>query len=243
MIRSLVVDDRRFIAEAYRNLLEHAGHEVAIQADPTEVTAAWLARWAPDLAFVDLSFPDHPCNGLDVLLAVHDHCPSARLVVLTQADAPFQELLRCAWDALPLAGAISKDLLPDDFHAAVRRLLLPGGTFVDPIIRLYLPERRRPERSLDAYRRLIGHTGHAQLWQALATAEEPPDYARLVAQLGKKHNTIKNYRDDLARMLLAMGYDAGASLADLHDFARTARPLLLRAAGPYLRRPSERSRR
>ncbi|WP_370327088.1 response regulator [Euzebya sp.] len=234
MTHSLIVDDRRFIAEAYRSLLVDVGHDVTVQTDPTAVTAASLREDPPDMAFVDLSFPDHELNGLDVLLALHDEVPQARAVILTQADAPFQELLRCAWDALPLAGAISKDLLPADFARAVRALEA-GEVVVDPLIKLYLPARRRTERTLDAYGRLMAHAGHAELWVALATAEDPPDYATLAAQLGKKHNTIKNYRDDLATYLMAFGMDTGTSLVDLHRFARTCRPLLLRAAAPHVR--------
>jgi CheY-like chemotaxis protein len=229
----LLVDDRRFVAEAYRQLLDTAGHSTTVVTDPAEVDTA-AHEVTPDLALVDLSFPDHDRNGLDVLLALHDTAPRVKLGILTQADAPFQDLLRCAWDALPLAGALSKDMLPPDFRRAVGEILA-GSVVVDPLIRLYLPAQRRSERSLDAYDRLIGHAGHAELWLALAHAEDPPDYAQLSGQLGKKHNTIKNYRDDLATYLTAFGPDLGSSLVELHRFARTARPLLVRAARPYLR--------
>lgn len=234
MAAILLVDDRRFIAEAYRTLLEAEGHDVTVEVDPDAVTAELVYRATPALALVDLSFPDHDRDGLDVLLDLHELAPRLRLAILTQADAPFQELLRTAWDALPLAGAISKDLLPRDVGRAVTRMLA-GEVVVDPLIRLYLPAARRPERTADAYGRLIGHAGHAHLWVALATAPSPPDYAALSAALGKTHNTIKNYRDDIAHRLTAFGPDLGSSLIELHRFARTARPLLLRAARPHLR--------
>lgn len=183
---SLIVDDRRLVAETYRSLLAGMGHTTVVVNDPGVVTAGWLAGQRLDLAFVDLSFPDHQRNGLDVLLTLHDHSPGTRLVILTQADAPFQDLLRCAWDALPLAGAISKDLLPAEFTAAVQQLSAPGGSYVDPIIRLYLPSRRRPERDVEAYRRLIGHAGHAALWVALATSPTAPDYVDVAAVAGER---------------------------------------------------------
>lgn len=231
---TFIVDDRRFIAEAYRDLLVQAGHHVEVYSDPSALTAQALAQRQPDLALVDLSFPDHAHNGLDVLLALHVGSPGTRAVVLSQADAPFQELLRVAWDALPLAGAISKDLLPAKFLRAVADILA-GGVVVDPLMRLYLPEQRRRHRALDSYAHLMQHAGHARLWEALATSEQEPDYAVLRRRLGTSHNTIKNYRQTLAMLLEGFWDHQVASLSDLYGFARTTRPLLLHAARPHLR--------
>lgn len=232
MTTTLIVDDRRFIADAYRQLLTGVGHDVLVEGDPAVAAEVAIAHGV-DLALVDLSFPDHEVNGLDVLVQLHSRAPGVPAAILTQADAPFQEMLRYAWDALPLAGALSKDLPPNDLLAAVRAILA-GTVFVDPLISLYLPSARRPERALACYDRLIGHAGHAELWRALATSKSPPDYRQLAGQLGKKHNTIKNYRDDLANYLLAFGLDDVSSLVELHGFARDTRPFLLHAARPYL---------
>ena len=233
MTTCLIVDDRRFIAEVYRGMLTDLGHDVVVATDPAQVGPTTVTDMGLDLALVDLSFPDHDRNGQDVLLCLHRQAPTLPLAVLSQADEPFQELLRHTHDALPLRALISQDLLPEEFAGAIATVL-GGGTYVDPLMQMYLPARRHPARGLAGYRRLIGHAGHARLWRALATAADPPSYADLSAHLGTSHNTVRNYRDDLGMFLQAFGLDGVTSLVSLHAFARATRPFLLHAVDAHL---------
>ncbi|HEX7096624.1 MAG TPA: response regulator, partial [Acidimicrobiales bacterium] len=62
-----------------------------------------------DLALVDLAFAYSPLTGLDALYHLHTTSPRTTLAIITQGDEWLADLLRHAWEAFPIATAISKN--------------------------------------------------------------------------------------------------------------------------------------
>lgn len=225
-VRVLLVDDAAAVTELFASVMtDRFGWDVDVLSQAAAVTPELVAGGRYDLAVVDLSFPGEQRNGLDVLLTIHRASPDTRLVALTQGDDWVADLLQVAWEALPLASALSKtsmlDTQLDQLHAVVR----DGTAPADPILRPWLPSQRSPWRTAEGYGRLVAHRGHAKLWRALMDAPEEPSYRALSASTGLKLNTLKNYRSQLLGELALHGLDE-PSMREMHLFARRCRPLL-----------------
>jgi CheY-like chemotaxis protein len=229
--RILLVDDATAVTELFGSVLvRELGCEVVVAASPTAVGELLCEERPFDLAVVDLSFPHDAANGLDALVAVHRHDPATRLVILTQGDDWVADLLRDAWEALPLAGAVSKSTPTDGQVELLRRVLLDGSAPPDPVLQPWLPRERSPWRRAEGFARLVQHVGHAKLWQALIDGEFEPTYRDLANTTGLKLNTLKNYRAQLLGELALHGLD-DPTMHEMQAFAKRCRPLLM----PYLR--------
>ena len=58
----MIVDDDEDFASAVTATLQAAGHEVAVECDPTAAVERMQTR-APDLAILDVMFPEDPSAG------------------------------------------------------------------------------------------------------------------------------------------------------------------------------------
>jgi DNA-binding NarL/FixJ family response regulator len=224
--RVLLVDDATAVTELFGSVLvRELGCEVSVAARPGDVDGHLRAGPPFDLAVVDLSFPHEDANGLDALVSVHRHHAATRLVILTQGDDWVADLMRDAWEALPLAGAISKSTPTDGQVALLRQVLRDGSAPPDPVLQPWLPRERSPWRKADGFGRLVQHVGHAKLWQALIEADVEPTYRDLARATGLKLNTLKNYRAQLLGELALHGLD-DPSMREMQAFAKRCRPLL-----------------
>lgn len=231
MSRLLIVDDNasglELIAQAITARLDHTVELVSnVDAVTPEVCATGF-----DLALVDLSFRGSRQSGLDVLVELAERSPSTRLVLFTQGDDSVAELMRVAWEALPLASAVSKSLPLGLLLETIRRVLAEGASPPDPVLQPLLPAVRSPWRSAEAYRRLVHHAGHAKLWRALIDAGADPSYEELHRLSGLKVNTLRNYREQLVPELALHGM-ANPTMREMQAFAIRCRPLLV----PFLSR-------
>lgn len=230
MTRVLIVDDNasslELIAQA---ITARLGHEVLLVTQVDAVTPELCSPPSFDLALVDLSFRGTRQSGLDVLLRLHAISRSTRLVLFTQGDDSVAELMRDAWEALPLASAVSKSLPLDLLIETIRRVLTDGSAVPDPVLRPLLPASRSPWRSAEGYRRLVPHAGHAKLWRALIDAGADPSYEELHRLSGLKVNTLRNYREQLMPEL-ALHRLSNPTMREMQAFAQRCGPLL----APYL---------
>jgi DNA-binding NarL/FixJ family response regulator len=231
MSRLLIVDDNasslELIAQAITARLEHTVELLSnVDAVTPEVCATGF-----DLALVDLAFRGSRQSGLDVLVELAERSPTTRLVLFTQGDDSVAELMRVAWEALPLASAVSKSLPLGLLLDTIRRVLSEGASPPDPVLQPLLPAVRSPWRSAEAYRRLVHHAGHAKLWRALIDAGADPSYEELHRLSGLKVNTLRNYREQLVPELALHGL-ANPTMREMQAFALRCRPLL----SPFLRR-------
>lgn len=226
MTRILIVDDNasslELIAQA---ITARLGYEVVLVTEVGAVTPELCASPAVALALVDLSFRGTRQSGLDVLLRLSESSPSTRLVLFTQGDDSVAELMRDAWEALPLASAVSKSLPLDLLIDTIRRVVADGSAPPDPVLQPLLPAVRSPWRSADGYRRLVHHAGHAKLWRALIDAGADPSYEELHRLSGLKVNTLRNYREQLVPELALHGM-TNPTMRDMQAFAWRCGPLL-----------------
>ena len=221
-----MIDDNPTIVQFLADTItRRLGHEVTLIDDVAEVTPDLCATLLPHLALVDLSFRASTRSGLDVLLLLDEHSPDTRLVPFTQGDDAVADLLRDAWEALPLASAISKSLPLDQLLAVVEAVLRHGSAPPDPVLRPLLPAERSPWRSAASYSRLVHHAGHAKLWGALLVSEGDPSYEQLRQLTGLKINTLRNYREQLVPELALHGL-RNPTIREMQGFARRCRPLL-----------------
>jgi DNA-binding NarL/FixJ family response regulator len=234
MTRVLIVDDNATSLELIAQAITlRLGHEVVLVTEVDSVTPELCAPPGFDLALVDLSFRGTRQSGLDVLLRLAEVSSSTRLVLFTQGDDAVAALMRDAWEALPLASAVSKSLPLDLLMDTIRRVLDEGTAPPDPVLQPLLPAVRSPWRSAEGYRRLVPHAGHAKLWRALIDSGADPSYEELHRLSGLKVNTLRNYREQLVPELALHGM-ANPTMREMQAFAWRCGPLL----APHLVRSS-----
>lgn len=232
MSRLLIVDDNATSLELVAQAITaRLGHEVVLLTEVASVTDAVRGAAPFDMALVDLSFRGTRQSGLDVLLRLAEISPTTRLVLFTQGDDAVADLMRDAWEALPLASAISKSLPLDLLLETIRRVLADGSAPPDPVLQPLLPAVRSPWRSAEGYGRLVHHAGHAKLWRALLDAGGDPSYEELHRLSGLKVNTLRNYREQLVPELALHGM-SNPTIREMRAFALRCGPLL----APHLMR-------
>ena len=87
MARILVADDDLVQLDLRRELLESAGHEVALAFSPHE-TLHQLERGEPDVVLLDLRFPNQAGEpdareGLELIQRIRKHSARVRVMVLS----------------------------------------------------------------------------------------------------------------------------------------------------------------
>ena len=225
MAQLLLVDDASALVEMFADAIRsRLGHEVVVAVALADVGDALDQVEQLDLAVVDLSFPQEDGSGLDALVQIHRERPDAHLAMITQGDEWVANLMRDAWELLPVATVISKSAPLGYQLDAITRVLATGSAPVDPAIQPLLRANRSPYRTAASFGALVQHAGHATLWRALLVATDPT-YQELAQLSGLKLNTVKNYRVQLLPELGLHGLD-DQSLRGMWEFARRCRPFL-----------------
>jgi DNA-binding NarL/FixJ family response regulator len=221
----LLLDDAAAVNELLaRELTSRLGCRVSALASVEELLALG-SEAVFDVALVDLSYANSPLTGLDALCHLHATRPDTKLAILTQGDEWVAQMLRDAWEAFPLATALSKSAPTATLIDAVALLLEGEPVPPDPVLQPLLPANRSPWRSLEGYGRVIQHAGHAKLWRALVACEEEPSYRDVAEATGLTVNTVRNYREQLLGPLALHGL-THPSMHEMQQFARRCRPLL-----------------
>lgn len=226
MARILLVDDAASLTELFAKAVsDRSGHDMAVAVALDDV-AGVLDRVGPfDLAIVDLSFPQERRSGLDALAMIHATAPETKLAIMTQGDEWVAQVLRDAWELLPLATIISKTAPLDYQLAVIEQVLTTGSAPVDPAIKPLLPAERPPWRTPERFGRLIQHQGHAKVWAVLMDPEVQATYKAVADRSGLKLNTVKNYRSQMLAELSLHGL-LDPTLRDMQDFAIRCRSFL-----------------
>lgn len=225
MASILLLDDAAPVTELLADAIRsRTGHDVVTLSRVDDLPAL-LERCTFDLAVVDLSFPNQPRNGLDALFLINRTSPVTRLMVLTQGDDWVADALRVAWEAFPLATAMSKSAPVASLIGAINQVLTTGRAPIDPVLQPLLPTSRSPWRSAEGYGRLVQHAGHAKLWRALIELDHEPSYRELAAVTGLSMNTVRNYREQLLGELALHGL-SNPSMREMQVFAKRCRPFL-----------------
>lgn len=225
MTRMLLVEDAAALAELFSAKLAErfdATVDFCVAVMDVEI---FLRRPPYDLALVDLSFPQEHASGLDALAEIHATSPSTKLAIMTQGDAWVGEILRDAWDLLPITTVISKTAPLDYQFEMVEQVLLHGKADPDPAIQPLLPSQPSRDRTPERFAELIQHQGHAKVWNVLMDRRFDATYKNVADATGLKLNTVKNYRTQLLNELRVHGLN-DPSLREMQDFAWRCRAFL-----------------
>ncbi len=220
-----MVEDAAAFAELFADAVAaHTGAAVDTCVAVVDVEL-FLAEHRYDLALVDLSFPQEDASGLDALAEIHSHLPDTTLAIMTQGDTWVSDLLRDAWELLPISTIISKTApLPYQLDM-IQQVLDTGSAPIDPAIQTLLPATKNTTRTIESFGNLVHHLGHAKVWDALLTADGDATYRSVADTTGLKLNTVKNYRSQLLDSLRVHGLDE-PSLREMQEFARRCRAFL-----------------
>lgn len=232
MANLLIVDDASALAELFADAIRmRLGHEVTVCVALADVGDAIAAIEQLDLAIVDLSFPQEPGSGIDALVEINRAKPDAMLAIITQGDNWVSDMLRDAWELLPIRTVISKSAPLAYQLDAIEQTITTGVAPVDPAILPFLPPRRSSLRTAQRFAALVQHAGHAKLWRALMATPDP-SYKQLADVSGLKLNTIKNYRAQLVPELSVHGL-IDPSLPEMREFALRCQAFLLPLLEPF----------
>ncbi|MGB8860946.1 MAG: hypothetical protein WCC60_16925 [Ilumatobacteraceae bacterium] len=225
MANILLVDDAAALAELFGRAITHElGHTVHTVVSLADVGPSLAHVGELDLALVDLSFPQEDGTGLEALVRIHQHSTATKLAVITQGDEWVAEILRDAWELLPITTVISKSAPLAYQLQAISTVLSTGSAPPDPAIQPLLPTRRATTRTPARFARLVQHAGHAKLWQSLIAVDDA-NYKAMSDDSGLKLNTLKNYRAQLVDELEAHGLH-DPTLRDMRRFAKRCWPFL-----------------
>jgi len=82
----MLVDDDEDFARAAAKVLEHAGHEVAIELD-TDAAATALRERTPDLLILDVMFPEEASGGFRFARTMRREAPALAKVPILMLTA------------------------------------------------------------------------------------------------------------------------------------------------------------
>jgi DNA-binding NarL/FixJ family response regulator len=226
MTRIMIVDDAAALTELFsRAVIERFGYDVEVVTSLRDVPMVLATSGPFDLAIVDLSFSHQPGTGLDALATIYRTAPTTLLAIMTQGDEWVAQILRDAWELLPIATVISKTAPLELQLETIQLLVTDGAAPVDPAIKPLLPAERPAWRTPERFSRLIQHQGHAKVWLVLMDPDLDASYKVVADRAGLKLNTVKNYRSQLLSELALHGLNE-PTLRDMQDFALRCRPFL-----------------
>lgn len=190
-LKVLVVDDHHLVREGIKLALREVDEAVTVvEADTlSKAIEAYRSHHDFDLVLLDLSMPGN--TGMSVLDGFEQHCPDARLVVIS-ATYDLQTVRMAVRRGV--LGFIPKLAGKESLHSALK-FILAGGIYVPPEAMLAMPD---DERSPTAVVRPQGPSTGRQTPQETGLTSRQVDVLRQLLD-GKSNKQI--CRD----MNLAMG--------------------------------------
>lgn len=115
----LVIDDDAVTRQIAQTALGKAGYRVTAIANGTD-GLQWLAHHFADIVITDIFMPD--VDGLEVVIAVRQSCPGARILVISGGSALIQKDYLPVAERLGADATLTKPFRPAALLAAVESL-------------------------------------------------------------------------------------------------------------------------
>ncbi|HEX4751910.1 MAG TPA: response regulator transcription factor [Solirubrobacterales bacterium] len=148
--RVVVADDDVLLREGLVSLLERSGFDVVGQCGEASMLLAYVRKFRPDLAIVDIRMPPtHTTEGLDAARTIREELPDIAVLVLS-AHAEVEQ----AADLLATGercGYLLKSRITDvDQFIETLERIVRGESVIDPALVQELVSARRADDPLEA---------------------------------------------------------------------------------------------
>jgi len=170
-IKVLIVDDHLLLRDGISVLIANCPDMVVVgQAENGKDAVAAHLKLRPDVTLVDLQLPD--MDGVDVIKAIKDETPQARIIVLTtySGDTRAQKALQAGARAYTLKNHVRRDLLD-----TIRRVFA-GHKYIDPEVAGQIAEHSGEEgltpRELEILRLVAGGLSNKRIAKELSISED-----------------------------------------------------------------------
>jgi DNA-binding NarL/FixJ family response regulator len=171
LIRILTVDDHPLIRVGIATLVApESDMKMVGEASNGREGIAKFRECLPDVTLMDLQMPD--INGIDVLIAIRDEFPEARIIVLTTytGDVQVFRALKAGAQAYVTKNLVHKELLQTirAVHAG-RKTLSPE---VAAQVAAYVGDEALTSREIDVLRMIAAGSANKEIAAQLSISEE-----------------------------------------------------------------------
>lgn len=194
-LRVLVVDDHTVVREGLRRVLEEgSGLRVVAEAASGAEALQRAIEEKPDVVLLDLTMPGPGGGGLEVVRALRDQVPAARVLILSVHDDREYVLESVRAGA---HGYLRKDSSPAEIRQAIRAVSTGDSFFSPPVARHLAAAVQGDDNPVPA--RLAVLTSRER--EVLVRVARGRTNRETAAELGISVRTVETHRDSLMRKL------------------------------------------
>jgi DNA-binding NarL/FixJ family response regulator len=194
-IRIVVADDHTLVRQGICGLLaETADLEVVAEVGSAAEARDRIAQTNPDIALLDISFPDG--SGLEVAKALASEQPRVRVIILTMHDDAAYVLK--AVDA-GVRGYVLKDAPPSELRQAIRSVFREGVHFSPTVVSHLTAAIRGEGSALDQGSPVSKLTPREK--DILVRVAEGHTSKEIAQELGISHRTVESHRESVMKKL------------------------------------------
>jgi DNA-binding NarL/FixJ family response regulator len=194
-LRVLVVDDHSVVREGLRRVLEEgSGLRVVAEAASGAEALERAIREKPDVVLLDLTMPGPGGGGLEVVRALRDQVPEARVLILSVHDDREYVLESVRAGA---HGYLRKDSSPAEIRQAIQAVSTGDSFFSPPVARHLVAAVQGDNTPVPA--RLAVLTSRER--DVLVRVARGRTNRETAAELGISVRTVETHRDSLMRKL------------------------------------------
>src|ERR1700733_15294766 len=190
LIRILAVDDHPMLREGIASLVaSQSDMELVAEASTGREALEQFRNHLPDITLMDLQMPD--IDGIEVMVAIRDEFPEARIIVLTtyKGDVQILRALKAGARGHLLTGLLRKELL--ETIRAVHRGEKPIPPEVAAVLADHVVDEALTPREIDVLRLIAGGNANKLIGDQLSITEETVKWyvKSILSKLGASDRT------------------------------------------------------